>query len=331
MTNRSLNLTKADEAGLQIPGIVTAVSLELPPGLLREQWEGIGHSLNRVGRGLQWWIGDWVNYGQREYGDKYTHALEGTGLEYQTLRDTAWVARQVPLSLRKDNLSWSIHKEVAALEPKEQEKWLNHVEAEKWTTRQLRVVLRREHNPAPPIPEGKFFVVYADPPWAFNNSGFPQSAESQYATMDTDEICELPAVPDLVGGQGVLLMWVPNSMLEDGLKVCKAWGFEYKTHRVWIKDRAPGMGWHVNSKHETLLIGTRGDGVFPKERRDSWFTGEVREHSRKPDCVYADIEAMYPGPYIELFARQKRKGWTAWGNEIVGVRSDATRAGTNAA
>ncbi|MEE8494404.1 MAG: MT-A70 family methyltransferase, partial [Nitrospirales bacterium] len=163
---------------------------------------------------------------------------------------------------------------------------------------------------------GKFFVIYADPPWAFDNSGFEQSAESQYPTMTTDELCNHCDIAELVGEQGVLFLWVPNSMIGDGLKVCEAWGLEYKTNRTWIKDRSPGIGWYVKSKHETLLIATRGQGVFPKEKPDSWFKAEVQGHSRKPDCVYTDIEAMYPGPYIELFARRPRNGWTSWGNEI---------------
>ena len=167
----------------------------------------------------------------------------------------------------------------------------------------------------PKLPEGKHFVIYADPPWSFRNTGFAQSAKSQYPTMEVDEISAV-AVSELICDQAVLFLWVPNAILEDGLTVCDAWGFDYKTNRVWIKDRAPGMGWYVESKHEILLIGIKGDGVFPREKVSSWFAADVARHSRKPDLVYDDIERMFPGPYLELFARQERPGWTAWGNEI---------------
>ena len=167
--------------------------------------------------------------------------------------------------------------------------------------------------PPPPLPEGEFRVIYADPPWQFDNSGFDQSAASHYSTMSTEDICklEIPA-----GDHSVLLMWATNAMLEDALEVIKAWGFNYKTNMVWIKDKGPSIGWFITSRHEHLLIATRGEGMHPDYKPLSVITGEVTKHSKKPNSVYELIERMYEGPYLELFARNKRDGWESWGNEI---------------
>lgn len=167
------------------------------------------------------------------------------------------------------------------------------------------------------LPTGKFDVIYADPPWQFDNSGFEQSAASIYPTMPTDKICALP-IQETTKGSCVLFIWATNAMLEDALKVISAWGFTYKTNIVWIKDRAPGMGWFTKSKHELLLICTKGEGLHPQWKPDSWQEYKVTEHSKKPSSFYTIIEKMYPHQkYIELFARNKRQGWESWGNQIV--------------
>jgi N6-adenosine-specific RNA methylase IME4 len=100
--------------------------------------------------------------------------------------------------------------------------------------------------------------------------------------------------------------------------VLVAWGFEYKTNIVWVKDKI-GLGYFVRNQHELLLVATRGDmpSPSPANRPPSVITARRREHSRKPDEAYALIERIYPElPKIELFARQTRPGWAAWGNEM---------------
>ncbi|MHC4361450.1 MAG: MT-A70 family methyltransferase, partial [Planctomycetota bacterium] len=152
-----------------------------------------------------------------------------------------------------------------------------------------------------------------DPPWQFDNSGFDQSAAAHYPTMSTDEISkmEIPAAD-----HSVLFMWATNAMLEDALQVVEVWGFDYKTNIVWVKDRGPGIGWYVTSRHELLLIATKGEGMHPVHKPISVIDGEVKRHSKKPDKFYGLIEGMYDGPYLELFARNKRDGWESWGNEV---------------
>jgi len=159
---------------------------------------------------------------------------------------------------------------------------------------------------------GDYRVIYCDPPWQFDNSGFDQSAAAHYPTMPTDKIAELqvPAALD-----AVCFMWATNAMLQDALEVLQAWSFEYKTNMVWTKETGPTIGFYTVSRHELLLIGTRGQGMLPEVRPISIIKGKVSQHSRKPESVYDTIEEMYDGPYLEMFARSNRPGWTSWGND----------------
>jgi len=168
---------------------------------------------------------------------------------------------------------------------------------------------------APELPEGKYFTLLCDPPWQYQNIGFDESAEQQYPTMSIEEICALP-VQELIINKAVLFLWVTNAFVKEGLQVCEAWKFNYKTNLAWIKNSGPSIGWFTKSRHELLFIATKGEGVHPKEKHLSWFEAKARKHSQKPEVVYSMIEMMYSGPYIELFAREKREGWDSWGNEL---------------
>ena len=160
----------------------------------------------------------------------------------------------------------------------------------------------------------KYQIVYADPPWQFDNAGFEQSAASKYPTMTTEEICNMPIKAEQ---DSILFLWATNAMLEDALEVIKSWGFLYKSNIVWCKDRSPGIGWFVDSRHELLLIAVKGQGLHPELKPKSWLEGNVTKHSKKPHEFYDIIEKMYPKQnYIELFARNTRKGWTSWGNQV---------------
>jgi N6-adenosine-specific RNA methylase IME4 len=175
----------------------------------------------------------------------------------------------------------------------------------------------RAERRAAAIPHQSFNVIYADPPWQYNNSGFDGSAQSQYDTMPTGAICNVLQEFD-IEENAVLFLWVTNPLLEDGLKVCKAWGFEYKTKFTWYKHQAPGLAFYGYSKTEDLWICSRGS--FLPEYKPVLYIDEQRTfHSRKPQQVYDIIERMYPGAsYLELFARQVegRERWTFWGNDV---------------
>jgi hypothetical protein len=133
-----------------LPGELTLTSYRPPDGLTFEQWEEIGRTLSSIGKAVQWWIGDWIRYGEREYGEKYTQALDETGYDYQTLRNMVYVAERVDLSRRRDNLSWTHHAEIASLPPEQQEVWLNRAQSKELSTRELRASLREVKLASPP-------------------------------------------------------------------------------------------------------------------------------------------------------------------------------------
>jgi N6-adenosine-specific RNA methylase IME4/ParB-like chromosome segregation protein Spo0J len=176
-------------------------------------------------------------------------------------------------------------------------------------------------NQSAPLPsDRRYAVLYADPPWHFEvyneESGIERAAGNHYSTMSLDEICVLPVL-DLATDAAVLFMWTTAPHLQESFQVLAAWGFEYKTNIVWVKDKI-GLGYFVRNQHELLLVATRGDmpSPSPANRPPSVISAPRREHSRKPDEAYALIEAMYPTlPKVELFARQRRPGWDVWGNE----------------
>jgi N6-adenosine-specific RNA methylase IME4 len=174
-------------------------------------------------------------------------------------------------------------------------------------------------NANSPLPQDrKYPIIYADPPWKFllwNPDTADRSAEYHYPCMETPEICEIkvPATPD-----AILFLWTTSAHLPEALRVIEAWDFEYVTNVVWVKDSI-GLGSWVRNQHELLLICRRGDmpAPSPANRPPSVIQAQRREHSRKPAQIYTLIEHMFPGlPRVELFARNTRPGWDAWGNEV---------------
>ena len=121
-----------------------------------------------------------------------------------------------------------------------------------------------------------------------------------------------------------LYLWVPNALLADGLEVMAAWGFTYKANLVWHKVLADGrsdrrgVGFYFRNVTELVLFGVRGSlrTLNPGRRQVNLLATRKREHSRKPEQLYDVVEACSPGPYLELFARYPRLGWTAWGDEV---------------
>lgn len=171
-----------------------------------------------------------------------------------------------------------------------------------------------------------FGTVLADPPWRFMNRTGKVAPEhrrlSRYDTLTTQEICDLP-VRDVTANSSHCYLWVPNALLTDGLRVLEAWGFEYKSNIVWHKVRKDGgpdgrgVGFYFRNVTELVLFGVRGSirTLPPGRRQVNFLATRKREHSRKPDELYEIVESCSPGPFLELFARYPRQGWTVWGNE----------------
>lgn len=128
---------------IALPGEVTTTGLVLPESLSFEDWDAIGKRLSQVASGVQWWIGDWLNYGERRYGEMYAQAEVITERENQTLRNYKWVSANVEMSVRTDNLSWNHHLQVAALPPETQRDLLARADAESWTSRDTKKAARR--------------------------------------------------------------------------------------------------------------------------------------------------------------------------------------------
>jgi N6-adenosine-specific RNA methylase IME4 len=163
-------------------------------------------------------------------------------------------------------------------------------------------------------------VIYADPPWSFTpyseETGMDRAADNHYPTMTTAELCalEIPAADD-----AALFLWATAPMLPEALAVLAAWGFAYKSHCVWAKDRL-GTGYWFRNRHEILLVGTRGNipAPAPGTQFPSVIEAAVGAHSAKPIAFAEMIEQMFPNlPALEMFARSPRRGFDVWGNEAV--------------
>jgi hypothetical protein len=135
-------MTESALVQLHLPGEVTASGLTLPSGLPLSTWQEIGKTLERVERAYRWWVGDWLNYGEIEYGETYAEALSTTGLSYSSATSCKSVAGAVELCRRRQSLSWAHHAEIAALEPDDQDCWLDRAEAQGWTVKELRAWLK---------------------------------------------------------------------------------------------------------------------------------------------------------------------------------------------
>jgi N6-adenosine-specific RNA methylase IME4 len=171
----------------------------------------------------------------------------------------------------------------------------------------------------------RFKTIMADPPWRFQNSTGKVAPEhkrlNRYGTMSLGDIQSLP-VAEIADVTAHLYLWTPNALLPEGLAVLQAWGFTYKSNVVWHKIRKDGgsdgrgVGFYFRNVTEIILFGVRGKNartLAPGRSQVNMIQTRKREHSRKPDEQYEVIEACSPGPYLELFGRGIRKGWTTWG------------------
>lgn len=196
--------------------------------------------------------------------------------------------------------------------------------------------------------DNHYGVILADPPWTFitrSDAGKGRSPEQHYGCMDLLAIKQLK-IGQLGLRDSVLMLWVTDPCLKQGLEVMEAWGFTYKTvglywtklNKSWTptvtghtKDGKPkygggddftkddfftGMGYWTRANPEMCLLGTRGRPQRVNKDVRKLLIAPRREHSRKPDETHGRIERLVPGPYLELFARAERPGWDTWGNEV---------------
>ena len=169
----------------------------------------------------------------------------------------------------------------------------------------------------------KYQVIYADPPWDYQQCRLSGSAKKHYPTMRIEELCALP-VADIADRDCALFLWATFPQLPEALRLIQAWGFMYKTVAfVWLKQNRKaltwfyGLGFWTRSNAEICLLATKGHPKRQSAGIHQLVISPVERHSKKPDEVREKIvELMGDVPRIELFARQQTPGWDVWGNEV---------------
>lgn len=170
---------------------------------------------------------------------------------------------------------------------------------------------------------GQYSVIYADPPWRYERKIGGGTAEQHYPTMSLEEICALP-VADIAAKDSALFLWATFPQLQEAFRVIEAWGFTYRTLAfLWLKQNRKadswfwGMGYWTRSNAEICLLALRGHPKRADSGVHQLIVSHIEEHSKKPVETRARIvRLMGDVPRIELFARQKTKGWDVWGNEV---------------
>lgn len=300
----------------------TSTALEIPQDLSYEEWVGVGETLDRIAGAHMWWIGDWWAFGEHAYGERSAQVTDPS--KFKTYANAGWVSRKVESSRRREVLSWAHHQDVAALEPDDQERLLDEAEKNEWTRRELRAArLELKRGDTPPLPDGAYNTIVADPPWPYDE-GWPEFADKAgeknsrrdlpYQAMTLDEICQLevPATDD-----AHLFLWTTNRYLEDAYDVARAWDFDPSQVLVWCKPpRGIGPGGVFSNTAEFILYGRKGSPGYQVRVDSTWWTWPRGRHSAKPSEFLDIVESACPGPYLEMFARGEREGWTSWGNEV---------------
>lgn len=207
---------------------------------------------------------------------------------------------------------------MAALPPEERTDFVKAIKSGESPQEAKRAVVAAKIAESAKLPDAKYRVVYADPPWDYGNSMPPGTTvpRDYYPSMKLQAICDLP-VREIVEDNAVLFLWTTSPHLEESFQVIKAWGFKYKSSFIWDKV-AHNMGHYNSVRHEFLLVCVRGS-CQPDVRKlfDSVVTEERTEHSRKPELFREIIDTIYPhGKRVELFRRGGKIGaWETWGNE----------------
>lgn len=298
-----------------------------------------------------YWIGGLVAYGEsrEDWKEKLSQAMSVTQLAYQTLVNLGYIYRHTTETTRALAPSPAHAAEVVTFPEADQIELLGQARREEMTVREFRLEIqarrRRKVIDGQAVLEGLYRVVYADPPWAYNDRGdikvgkssAYKRAEAHYPTMTIEDLCRVPVEAHVLPN-AVLFLWVTAPMLlqhPGPREVIEAWGFLPKAGFVW--DKVLGNYGHYNHvTHEHLIIATRGSCLpdVPTPAPKSVIT-ERRgdEHSGKPESVRKMIERHWTsGPYLELFARERPpEPWVGfgndarlWGSETGGVKEMVT-------
>lgn len=311
-----------------------AVAVKMLPMLEAEAKERQGHGMTAPGKTLDQKIGEASADERKPQSAKV--AAEVTGTNHQYVSDAKRIANDAPEvfeMMSAGSVNMPAAKQLASLDAPKRQAVLTELQtvsngSGKIGGREMRQALRtvhqQERKEAPPLPDDKYRIWYADPPWRYNDSGVITEtdaygrAERHYPTMSIEELCGMgEQIKSRCATDAVLFLWVTSPLLEDAFAILRAWGFKYKSSFVWDKVRHNFA--HYNSmRHEFLLVATRGS-CTPDEKKlfDSVQSIErTSKHSEKPAEFREIIDTLYTwGKRIELFSRTDAEGWDVWGNE----------------
>jgi len=161
----------------------------------------------------------------------------------------------------------------------------------------------------------KYRTIVADPPWRYKSAATKADAQKHYETMALPELLSLPVRRYAAPDGAHLWLWTTNAFVEEAYQVVRVWGFSPLTLITWCKN-GPGVGHYLRNNTEHCILASRGRPLVPKEKPlSTWYIWPRGPHSQKPDAFYDLVEVVSPPPYLELFARRVRLGWSGWGDE----------------
>lgn len=168
-------------------------------------------------------------------------------------------------------------------------------------------------------PSGRFKTIVADPPWQLKAPGATKvDPRKHYDVMPMGAICGLrDEVLRHAEDDAHLWLWTINTFMEEGHDVVRAWGFRPITIVTWCK-RPPGVGSYLRNNTEHCILASRGKPMTPEHKPlSTWYVWPRSGHSVKPEAFYDLVEQVSPGPYLEMFSRRARLGWSTWGNQAL--------------
>lgn len=352
-TNTGIVPTNTDALAIRVNYLPT--SLVIPDDFTFDEWLSLGHSLQAVAKGWQWWVGDWLYYGEHRWGEKYTQAIEVTGQEYQALADAAWVAGAVESSLRNETLTWNHHRAVAPLDPADQVRFLGESEADDLTVQELRQRIRDWKASKEKQPVDVETDDAKGDGWSVLVGDFRDRLSDKKLKGTVDLILTDPPYPkddlhlyrdlaamavDLLHPRGLLVTYAGSMFIPEVIKNLQDGGLTYGWTFCLLMDegsRSRIMGRHIMQAWKPLFVFTKG--TWPS---GAWVNDVVKGGGRdkslyewQQDAVAAAdiIERLAPirGRVVDPFLGVGTFGIAALqtGREFIGVEQDEDRAATS--
>lgn len=229
-------------------------------------------------------------------------------------KDLGWSTGKVAMAKIVDEKAKPEVKEALRKNELTISKAYNDIKKEEVKEKQISVKQERLQQP---MSNRKYNLIYCDPPWKYDFSNTSnREIENHYPTMNIDELKKLTIPSD---DNCICYMWATAPKLQNALGLMESWGFKYKTHSIWDKQKI-GMGYWFRGQHELLLVGVKGNmsPPQPSDRISSVYSESRTKHSKKPNFFYNYLNETFPNLLkVELFARKKEEGFDNWGNENI--------------